>query len=182
MPYVGEIRLFAGNFAPVGWAFCDGQLIPISENETLFQIIGTTYGGDGEFTFALPDLRGRIPIHQGNGFVLAETGGAEEITLTVNQIPAHAHALRGPGMIAYGAGKGNSSSPVGNYPAMIPGLNLYSTEVRAGVNLNSPSIPNPNAVLTPVGGSQPHTNMQPYLCVNFIISLFGIFPSPTSPT
>ena len=90
-PYVGEIRMFAGNFAPAGWMFCEGQLLPISENETLFQLIGTTYGGDGESTFALPDLRGRIPIHQGNGFILAETGGAEEITLTVNQIAAHSH-------------------------------------------------------------------------------------------
>src|SRR5687768_13530967 len=90
-PYVGEIRMFAGNFAPVGWMFCEGQLLPISENETLFQLIGTTYGGDGQSTFALPDLRGRIPIHQGNGFILAETGGVEEITLTVNQIPAHSH-------------------------------------------------------------------------------------------
>jgi microcystin-dependent protein len=88
-PYVGEIRMFAGNFAPAGWMFCEGQLLPISENETLFQLIGTTYGGDGQSTFALPDLRGRLPIHQGNGFILAETGGAEEITLTVNQIPAH---------------------------------------------------------------------------------------------
>src|SRR4030095_12395922 len=92
-PYVGEIRMFAGNFAPAGWMFCEGQLLPISENETLFQLIGTTYGGNGEDTFALPDLRGRIPIHQGNGFILAETGGAEEITLTVNQIAAHTHPL-----------------------------------------------------------------------------------------
>jgi microcystin-dependent protein len=92
-PYVGEIRMFAGNFAPAGWMFCEGQLLPISENETLFQLIGTTYGGDGESTFALPDLRGRIPIHQGNGFILAETGGAEEITLTINQIPAHTHQM-----------------------------------------------------------------------------------------
>src|SRR5947207_2409719 len=92
-PYVGEIRMFAGNFAPAGWMFCEGQLLPISENETLFQLIGTTYGGDGESTFALPDLRGRLPIHFGNGFILAETGGAEEITLTVQQIPAHAHPM-----------------------------------------------------------------------------------------
>src|ERR671916_1384385 len=91
-PYVGEIRMFGGNFAPAGWMFCEGQQMPISENETLFQLIGTTYGGDGQETFNLPDLRGRIPIHQGNGFILAETGGAEEITLTVNQIPAHPHA------------------------------------------------------------------------------------------
>src|SRR5262249_33308526 len=92
-PYVGEIRMFAGNFAPAGWMFCEGQLLPISENETLFQLIGTTFGGDGESTFALPDLRGRVPIHQGNGFILAETGGVEEVTLTVQQIPAHSHAL-----------------------------------------------------------------------------------------
>src|SRR5215218_8034137 len=96
-PYVGEIRMFGGNFAPAGWMFCEGQLLPISENDTLFQLIGTTYGGDGESTFALPDLRGRIPIHQGNGFVLAETGGAEEITLTVQQITAHNHALPASG-------------------------------------------------------------------------------------
>src|SRR5437763_13053374 len=91
-PYVGEIRMFAGNFAPAGWMFCEGQLLPISEHETMFNLIGTTYGVDGQSTFALPDLRGRLPLHQGNGFILAETGGAEEITLTVSQIPAHSHA------------------------------------------------------------------------------------------
>src|SRR6187431_622872 len=93
-PYVGEIRMFAGNFAPAGWMFCEGQLLPISEYETLFQLIGTTYGGDGQSTFALPDLRGRLPLHQGDGFILAETGGAEEITLTVNQIAAHSHPMQ----------------------------------------------------------------------------------------
>ena len=92
-PYVGEIRMFAGNFAPAGWMFCEGQLLPISENETLFQLIGTTYGGDGQSTFALPDLRGRLPLHQGNGFSLAEAGGVEDVTLTVSQIPAHTHPL-----------------------------------------------------------------------------------------
>ena len=92
-PYIGEIRMFAGNFPPAGWMFCEGQLLPISENETLFQLIGTTYGGDGQSTFALPDLRGRVPIHQGNGFILAETGGVEEVTLTSQQIPSHSHAL-----------------------------------------------------------------------------------------
>src|SRR3954471_15920627 len=92
-PYVGEIRMFGGNFAPAGWSLCDGQLLPISENEVLFQLIGTTYGGDGQSTFALPDLRGRIPLHQGNGFTLAETGGVEEVTLTVQQIPSHSHAF-----------------------------------------------------------------------------------------
>src|SRR6266481_7475958 len=103
-PYVGEIRMFAGNFAPAGWMFCEGQLLPISEYETLFNLIGTTYGGDGQSTFALPDMRGRLPLHQGNGFVLAETGGAEEITLTVNQIPAHTHAL----LASTGAGTQNA--------------------------------------------------------------------------
>src|ERR671919_1931236 len=115
-PYVGEIRMFAGNFAPAGWMFCEGQLLPISENETLFQLIGTTYGGDGESTFALPDLRGRIPIHQGNGFILAETGGAEEITLTVNQIATHSHPLLASG------GPGTSSTPINNVVAESPSI------------------------------------------------------------
>src|SRR3954449_1544418 len=110
-PYVGEIRMFAGNFAPAGWMFCEGQLLPISENETLFQLIGTTYGGDGQSTFGLPDLRGRLPMHQGNGFILAETGGAEEVTLTVQQIPAHTHAA-----IA-AAVAGDATTPIGNLPA-----------------------------------------------------------------
>src|SRR5688500_17760279 len=107
-PYVGEIRMFAGNFAPAGWMFCEGQLLPISENETLFQLIGTTYGGDGQSTFALPDLRGRITMHKGNGFILAETGGAEEITLTVNQIPAHTHPLIGSSANASDANPANN--------------------------------------------------------------------------
>src|SRR5207253_7281805 len=110
-PYVGEIRMFAGNFAPAGWMFCEGQLLPISENETLFQLIGTTYGGDGQSTFALPDLRGRLPLHQGNGFILAETGGAEEITLTVNQISAHSHPLLASSNL------GNAISPSNNLTA-----------------------------------------------------------------
>lgn len=164
-PYVGEIRMFAGNFAPAGWMFCEGQLLPIAENETLFQLIGTTYGGDGESTFALPDLRGRIPIHQGNGFILAETGGAEEITLTVNQIPAHSHPLLAT------LSPGDINIPGGNLLAESAAVKMYVADV-AGGNL-SPT------VVSPVGGSQPHTNFQPYLCVDFIISLFGIFPSPT---
>lgn len=164
-PYVGEIRMFAGNFNPNGWMFCEGQLLPISENETLFQLIGTTYGGDGESTFALPDLRGRLPIHQGNGFILAETGGAEEITLTVNQIPAHSH----PWLASTGAA--TSQDPA----------NQVLGSTQASVYYNFPDAPtnfSPLAVGS-VGGSQPHTNFQPYLCINFIISLFGIFPSPT---
>lgn len=166
-PYVGEIRIFAGNFAPAGWMFCEGQLLPISENETLFQLIGTTYGGDGQSTFALPDLRGRIPIHQGNGFILAETGGAEEITLTVSQIPAHSHPALASTATA------SSADPAGNVPARVTvaGVFPYGTD--------NPLTPLSPSAIGAVGGSQPHTNFQPYLCVNFIISLFGIFPSPT---
>jgi microcystin-dependent protein len=165
-PYVGEIRMFAGNFAPAGWMFCEGQLLPISENETLFQLIGTTYGGDGQSTFALPDLRGRIPIHQGNGFILAETGGAEEITLTVNQIPAHSHPLLAT------TNNASTANAQGNVLARTPSYTPYIS----GMPLNSPLSPNS---VGSVGGSQPHTNFAPYLCVDFIISLFGIFPSPT---
>jgi len=164
-PYVGEIRIFAGNFAPAGWMFCEGQLLPISENETLFQLIGTTYGGDGQSTFALPDLRGRIPLHFGNGFILAETGGAEEITLTVNQIAAHSHP------ILASTGPGSANSPQNNLTGEQATISLYIQDAAA-----SPL--SPNSVAS-TGGSQPHTNFQPYLCVDFIISLFGIFPSPT---
>ena len=167
-PYVGEIRMFAGNFAPAGWMFCEGQLLPISENETLFQLIGTTYGGDGESTFALPDLRGRIPIHQGNGFILAETGGAEEITLTVAQVPAHSHPLLATSDAASGT---TPSSNVVLARAVNPTVTPYGSD-------NPTTSLHPSSV-SPVGGSQPHTNFQPYLCVNYIISLFGIFPSPT---
>jgi microcystin-dependent protein len=164
-PYVGEIRMFAGNFAPAGWMFCEGQLLPISEYETLFNLIGTTYGGDGQSTFALPDLRGRLPLHQGNGFILAETGGAEEITLTVSQIPAHSHPLLGDTTPA------NSASPLNGLPAPSTLFDGYQT--------SPPTTAMAPQSISSVGGSQPHTNFQPYLCVDFIISLFGIFPSPT---
>jgi microcystin-dependent protein len=164
-PYVGEIRMFAGNFAPAGWMFCEGQLLPISENETLFQLIGTTYGGDGQSTFALPDLRGRLPMHQGNGFILAETGGAEEITLTVAQIPSHGHAL------LCNSGAATDPNPANDVMAEQLAVSAYQSQPPAAA-LAVQSIGG-------VGGSQPHTNFQPYLCVDFIISLFGIFPSPT---
>ena len=163
-PFVGEIRMFGGNFAPAGWMFCEGQLLPISENETLFQLIGTTYGGDGESTFALPDLRGRIPLHFGNGFILAETGGVEEVTLTVQQIAAHSHPV-----LASPAGA-STTNPTGSVLGK-PSKNMY----RDGPGSNPM---NPQSVGS-TGGSQPHNNFQPYLCVDFIISLFGIFPSPT---
>jgi microcystin-dependent protein len=166
-PYVGEIRMFAGNFAPAGWMFCEGQLLPISEYETLFNLIGTTYGGDGQSTFALPDLRGRIPLHFGNGFTLAETGGVETVTLTVSQIPAHSHPW---------LATNNTAVDV------VPNSKVLSASTDANTLPYGTDAPrttlNPNAVSS-TGGSQPHDNFQPYLCVDFIISLFGIFPSQT---
>lgn len=157
--------MFAGNFAPVGWMFCEGQLLPIAQNDTLFQLLGTTYGGDGQTTFALPDLRGRIPVHQGNGFTLAGAGGAEEVTLSVSQIPAHSHPYLGA------AAAGDQISPAG-------AMSANSFNVTPYINSSPDGNMNP-AVVGPVGGSQPHTNLQPYLCVDFIISLYGIFPSAT---
>jgi len=157
--------MFAGNFAPAGWMFCEGQLLPISENETLFQLIGTTYGGDGQSTFALPDMQSRVPIHQGNGFSLAETGGVETVTLTVQQIPAHSHPF-----IASLTG-GTGSNPQGNLPCQPPQIQPY-IEDTTNTNMNAQAI-------GATGGSQPHENIQPYGCFNYIISLFGIFPSQT---
>lgn len=167
-PYVGEIRMFAGNFAPAGWMFCAGQILAIAGNETLFQLIGTTYGGDGQSTFALPDLRGRFPLHQGNGFILAETGGVETVTLTISQIPNHTH----PALVS--ANNGTTNIPQNAIWAKAGSTNLYV----AGATPGDISPFAANAV-SQTGGSQPHDNMQPFLAVNFIISLFGIFPSPT---
>lgn len=168
-PYVGEIRLFAGNFPPNGWMFCDGQLLPISENETLFQLIGTTYGGDGESTFALPNMQSRVPIHQGTGpdginYQLAEMAGVESVTLTTQQIPSHTHPLLGSTDPA--SSRGVLNQVLGRAPA-----DAYTSEFTPDL-LSAQSI-------SPVGGSQPHENCQPFLCINYIISLFGIFPSPT---
>lgn len=170
MPYIGEIRIFAGNFAPAGWAFCEGQLLPISENDALFVLLGTTYGGDGQETFALPDLRGRLPMHAGTGqgllsYILGESGGVEEVTLTTQQIPIHSHPA---GCLST---DGNSVSPTGGLPA------VNTTALAYGAM--PPSAPMNAASIGLTGGTQPHTNFQPYLCVNFIISLFGVFPSPT---
>ncbi|HMC91923.1 MAG TPA: tail fiber protein [Allosphingosinicella sp.] len=164
-PYVGEIRMFAGNFAPAGWMFCEGALLPISENETLFNLIGTTYGGDGQSTFALPDLRGRVPVHQGSANILAQAAGVEEVTLGINQTPNHTHAF------IVSSANGTDIAASGNTLGSLQGVKVY----RAGtatVQLD------PSAV-TSQGGSQPHNNFQPYLCIDFIISLFGIFPSQT---
>jgi microcystin-dependent protein len=159
--------MFAGNFAPAGWMFCEGQLLPISEYETLFNLIGTTYGGDGQSTFALPDLRGRIPLHFGNGFTLAETGGVETVTLTVSQIPAHSHPLLASTNFS------TTSSVQGNLASALNVVNVDPYGTDQPVQGVSPSS------VTSTGGSQPHNNFQPYLCVDFIISLFGIFPSQT---
>lgn len=169
LPFVGEIRMFAGNFPPSGWLFCEGQTLPISENEVLFQLIGTTYGGDGETTFNLPDLQGRTPIHHGTGQGLsprtfAEAGGVEQVTLTTNQIPAHSHPMVVSEAIA------NLSSPAN---AML-GVSSQATVFFGDPPGNTTMHP---ATIEARGGSQPHSNFQPYLCINFIISLFGVFPS-----
>lgn len=166
-PYIGEIRMFAGNFPPSGWAFCEGQPMPISENETLFNLIGTTYGGDGQETFNLPNLASRVPMHQGTfsgqTFTIGEQGGVESVTLSTQQIPSHNHTLLGSNTGAL------QQLPGGNLPAQSTGL-VY-TNSSSPINMSTQAI-------QPVGGSQPHENLQPYLCINFIISLFGVFPSP----
>lgn len=169
-PYVGEIRLFAGSFEPNGWRFCDGQLLPISEYETLFNVIGTTYGGDGQETFKLPDLCGRVPVHQGRGEglsvtnVLGDAAGVEEVTLTVSQIPSHGHP------VLASTGGGSIPNPRGNLLASPP---VMSSFVRT-----APSTDLPPATVQGVGGSQPHDNRMPTLAISYVISLFGIFPSP----
>jgi len=167
-PFIGEIRMFGGNFPPNGWAFCDGQAMPISENDALFVVIGTTYGGDGEETFNLPNLQSRIPIHQGTGAggvlrQMGETGGTESVTLTTQQIPIHNHALLAS------TDTGTAINPLGGI--LGAGASVQTFRPAAGNSAaNSQSI-------TPVGGNQPHDNMQPFLCVNYIISLFGLFPT-----
>jgi microcystin-dependent protein len=164
-PFVGEIRMFAGNFEPAGWMFCEGQLLPISEFETLFNLIGTTYGGDGQSTFALPDLQGRLPIHTGNGFTLAQNGGVEQVVLSVPQMPGHTHPL----LASQNTGTG--ANPQGNVLDQMSGAILLYRAQNPTVAMNN--------TVSFTGGDQPHSNFQPYLCVDFIISLFGIFPSQT---
>jgi microcystin-dependent protein len=169
-PYVGEIRMFAGTFAPQGWALCEGQLLAVSQNDALFSLLGTIYGGDGRTTFGLPDLRGRLPIHQGSGpgltsRNLGSRSGAETVVPTANQLPVHTHALMAS------AAPGSDSNPAGGVPAESVSVDLYIEEATT-VSLNA------NA-LTSVGSSQSHTNLQPALCVRFIIALFGVYPSRT---
>jgi microcystin-dependent protein len=170
-PYVGEIRMFGGNFPPAGWMFCEGQLLPISENETLFNLIGTTYGGDGQSTFALPDLRGRFPIHMGSGpglqtYTLAQSGGVETVTIINQTMPSHTH----PAQCSSG-GQTQSADPTGGVSAPSDATQ-YAASAAGGFMGASP------IMSTPTGGSQPHDNMTPFLVLDYIISLFGIFPSP----
>jgi microcystin-dependent protein len=159
-PFLGEIRFFSFNFPPKGWALCEGQLMPINQNQALFSLLGTTYGGDGRVTFALPDLRDRAPAHMGDGFVLGERGGEATHTLTQSEMPAHAHTMSS-------RGTATSSSPANAMPAV-------ATQPAYGAT--------PNAVMSPAtvanaGGSQPHPNMPPYLVLAFGIAISGIFPS-----
>ena len=167
-PFVGEIRMFAGNFAPRGWAFCDGQLLAVSQNDALFSLLGTIYGGDGRTTFGLPHMRGRIPVHAGSGPGLSPRrlgakAGEEKITLTVNQLPSHGHPLQASTDTA------DSGVATNNVPAQSTLVDLYSTE--------SPTLNMASSAINNVGGSQSHTNLMPYLCINYIIALFGIYPS-----
>jgi microcystin-dependent protein len=169
-PFVGEIRMFAGNFAPAGWMFCEGQPMPISENEVLFQLIGTTYGGDGEETFNLPNLASRVPIHLGTGpdgttYQIGEMAGTEQETLTTQQIPNHSHAL------TCSTAAGAQNPPANQVIAASPSVLLFIQD-DTDSTLAASSV-------QPSGGSQPHENTQPFLCINFIISLFGVFPTQT---
>jgi microcystin-dependent protein len=163
-PYVGEIRMFAGNFAPAGWEFCSGQLLSIAENETLFQLIGTTYGGDGQTTYAMPDMRGRLPIHQGSGFIIGQSGGSEQVTLTINHLPSHRHSVKAANDFA------TATKPDGAY------LGISETTLKFYSSANT-IVAMASNLVSNIGGNQPHDNLQPYLCINFIISLYGIFPS-----
>ena len=167
-PFVGEIRMFAGNFAPRGWAFCDGQLLAVSQNDALFSLLGTIYGGDGRTTFGLPDLRGRVPIHAGSGpgltpRRLGAKAGTEKETLTVNQLAAHSHST------SVSTAAGTQSAPAGEYLGASPNVRVFRPE-NQNASMN-------DATLSKVGGSRSHTNLMPFLCVHFIIALFGIYPS-----
>ena len=167
-PFVAEIRIFPFNFAPKGWAFCDGQLMPISQNTALFSLLGTFYGGDGKSTFALPNLQGSAPVHQGQGqglseYFLGQNGGTEFVTLLQSEMPAHSHAMNIAGSEAL------SNTPAGQYFAVGAGINMYTPAAAL--------TPMAIEALTVAGGSLPHNNMMPYLGLTFIIALQGIFPA-----
>ncbi len=167
-PFVGEIRMFAGNFAPQGWALCDGQLLAVSQNDALFSLLGTIYGGDGRTTFGLPDLRGRVPIHMGQGPGLSnrpigQKAGVEQVTVTVDQLPSHSHPMQATEELA------DSPNPGGKIPGRSTTVDLYINDVPSGAMAGTS--------ITAVGGSQAHTNLMPTQCINFIIALFGVYPS-----
>lgn len=170
-PYIGEIRMFAGTFNPAGWIFCDGRLLPIDQFDTLFNLIGTTYGGDGQSTFAVPDLRGRVPVHMGQGpgitqnYSIGEVGGVEEVTLTSQQIPLHNHAMMAS------TGPGGSPNPAGNVIGSPPAVKLFERE--------APELKLAASMVLPVGSSQPHENRMPFLTITYIVAYSGIYPSPT---
>lgn len=176
-PYLGEMRLFAGNFAPAGWAFCNGQSLSISQNDALFALLGTIYGGNGQTTFNLPDLRGRVPLNQGTGpglstYTIGQAAGVEQVTLLTTQMPAHSHVL-------------NATTATGTVTSPGPSV-MLATPVEAGVSTSLYVVPGTSALvqapmapqsITPVGGNQPHENMMPFQAINYIIALEGIFPS-----
>jgi len=163
-PFLSEIKLVSFNFAPKGWALCNGQFLPINQNQALFSLLGTTYGGNGQTTFALPNLRGRVPIHMGNGHTLGEAAGSTAVTINIQQLPTHLHALQASSDV-----NAATSTPLAANTVLAPALNLYGDP-----NNLTPLLP---ASVSSVGGSQAHTNMMPYLVLNFIIALQGIFPS-----
>jgi len=167
-PFIGEIRLVGFNFAPVDWSFCDGSLIGIDQNAALFDLIGTTYGGNGTTNFQLPNLLGRVPIHmgtspQGNGYVIGESGGSETVGLIPAQLPAHTHTVQA------GSAVGSTATAAGNFVAIAP--------LALGNTYGNPAATTSSAATTANGGGQAHDNMQPFQVVNYIIALFGIFPS-----
>jgi microcystin-dependent protein len=164
-PFLGEIKMVSFAFAPRGWAQCNGQLLPINQNQALFSLLGTTYGGNGQTTFALPDLRSRVPVHVGGGIVQGQAAGAESVTLTTAQLPAHSHTLYGS------ANQATTNGPAGNVPAQRPRSGALVYGATANTALASASLQ------AAAGASQPHSNLQPYLVVNFVIALQGIFPS-----
>lgn len=163
-PFLGEIRIVSFNYAPKGWALCNGQLLPINQNQALFSLFGTTYGGNGQTNFALPNLQGRVPIHFGNGFTQGEAAGQESTTLNITQLPTHTHNIN-----AANTTSGNVASPVNNYFSNSAPPQIYSG--------GSPSATFQPTTITVTGGSQPHNNMQPSLVLNMIVALSGIFPS-----
>ncbi len=162
-PYIGEIRMFAGNFAPLNWMLCQGQVLPISQYDTLYNLIGTTYGGNGQTTFALPNLQGRLPLHQTGNYPIGLIGGSEQVTLITQQLPVHSHPM------AASQNNATSNTVTGNVVGSVGATQIYREVPAASVMANQ--------ACSLVGGNQPHDNMQPYLCINFIIALFGVYPS-----